>query len=859
MTMHRVFRLAPLIAAMHIILLALLIHPSFAHGRETPTPVTELVHRMYSAEDGLPQNSGRALIQTSDGFLWIGTQDGLVRFDGEAFHVFDKDNTPELHHNDITALLQTSDSTLWIGTYNGLTSCKNGIFRSHPTNAGREHEVIRALAEDHTGTLWIGTMNAGVHSYKSGAYAYTGTAQGLTSNATFALACDKDGSIWVGTEKGVNIIHDSHVTSYRSGNGLPHDMVRSLCVASDSTVWIGTNAGPVTWKSGSFRSSWRSGALSTAFIRAIYQDHFGTIWLGTEHDGIVQLLPDREISYGTKDGLSGDQVVAILEDHEGSMWIGTYSAGVNQFWRSKFINYTTKDGLPNDTYTTLIQSRSEEVWIGTSASGVVRFDGSSFRTFTTRDGLPHNSVRTIFEDSRGVLWIGTQNGLAEWKNGILRTYGEKDGLVNPYIRTLAEDHEGTLWVGTLSGGIHRREGNVFVNYLDRGIPAGVIRSTVVDHAGTLWIGSNEAVTAWRSGEVRTYTQNDGLPFEPIYDMLEDSDHVLWMGSYGGGLARMADGKITRITRAMGLHSDVVYQILEDNDGYLWLCSMKGLSRVRKQMLNDVVEGRVDSISSQEFSSADGMISSECRGNSQFSAYKTRDGRLWFITTKGIVVVDPSSLRPDPVPPSVLIERVAIGRVEYPVTPPLSIPSGNGQAEFHYAGLSFTGQERMMFRYRLEGFDPEWTNVGSRRTAYFTNLPPGEYIFRVTACNRDGVWNQTGASFAFTLEPRFWQTAWFRGILILTIAAIAFALYRLRLSHLIKREKELAARVDEAVARIKVLDGLIPICAHCKKIRDDKGYWDQLEGYIQSHSEATFTHGICPECAEKLYPQYFKKR
>jgi hypothetical protein len=402
------------------------------------------------------------------------------------------------------------------------------------------------------------------------------------------------------------------------------------------------------------------------------------------------------------------------------------------------------------------------------------------------------------------------------------------------------------------------ENGQFVNYRDKGLPMNVIRSIFVDHSGTVWVGSNDAVRCWRNDTIITYTQKDGLPFEPIYEMIEDSEHTLWMGSYGGGLVRFKDGKFTRYTHKQGLYNDAVYSLVEDNRGYLWLGGMKGISCVSKKMLGDFAEGKIDRIQCTGYTAADGMVTSDCAGNMQSGACKTSDGRLWFSTNGGIVVVDPSDLQQNRLPPPVMIERMVVNRVEYSPHQDIHVPVGEGQVEFHYSGLSYQVPEKVEFRYILEGFETEWRTVGIRRAAFYTNLAPGKYVFRVKACNNDRVWNETGASFAFELEPHFYQTRWFYGLVILAVGGIGFGVYRLRVWQLLRREKELTTRVDEAMAKIKVLNGLIPICASCKKIRDDKGYWNQLEEYVHKHSEATFSHGVCPECAEKLYGGYLAK-
>ncbi len=338
-------------------------------------------------------------------------------------------------------------------------------------------------------------------------------------------------------------------------------------------------------------------------------------------------------------------------------------------------------------------------------------------------------------------------------------------------------------------------------------------------------------------------------------MFDDERGNLWIGSPRGGITHYKDGKFTSITLKDGLFTDEVYCVLCDDDGNIWLSSPRGIGYVKRSELDDFIGGRIQSIHTQVFVTADGMKSDECFGDWQPAGWKSHDGRLWFATKKGAVMIDPKTFKQNVYPPPVLIEQMVVDQKLISLDRPASLSPGKERFEFHYTALSFLVPERVQFKYLLEGYDHDWVNAGTRRVAYYTNLPPGSYCFRVAACNNDGIWNEKGASFSFRLQSHFYQTFWFDGLMIILIAGAVFGLYRLRVWQLLQREKELKKSVDEAVAKIKVLGGLIPICANCKKIRNDKGYWDQLEGYIQEHSAAKFSHGICPECAALLYQGY----
>lgn len=305
-------------------------------------------------------------------------------------------------------------------------------------------------------------------------------------------------------------------------------------------------------------------------------------------------------------------------------------------------------------------------------------------------------------------------------------------------------------------------------------------------------------------------------------MMEDSKHALWMGSYGGGLVRFKDGKFTQYTYKDGLFDNVVYELVEDNHGYLWLGGMKGIGCVKKQMLVDFADGKIDHIQCTKYSAADGMVSSNCAGNMQSGACKTLDGHLWFATNGGIVVVDPDDLQENRLPPPVMIEKIVVNKIEYSSRQDVHVSVSEGQVDFQYSGLSYRVPGKVQFRYMLDGFDKEWKSVGTRRAAYYTNLSPGKYIFRVTACNNDGLWNETGASFAFELEPHFYQTSWFYGFVLIAIAGMIYGMYRIRVWRLVVREKILKNMLMKQWQRLRSLLVLFLFVPNARKSAMIKG-------------------------------------
>lgn len=400
-------------------------------------------------------------------------------------------------------------------------------------------------------------------------------------------------------------------------------------------------------------------------------------------------------------------------------------------------------------------------------------------------------------------------------DGRISTYSTKGRIDSDSITSLCEDREGTLWVG----------------------------------------GENCGLTRIKQGTSTTYTTRDGLSTDIVIALHSDEQGTLWIGTMGGGLNRLKEGKFTVYTEKDGLFHDTVFQILEDSRENLWMGCNKGIFSVSKRELDQFADGKIRSISPKAYGVADGMKSSECNGGVHPGAWRDRAGRLWFTTVKGVVMVDPEHMKTNRLRPPVIVEQLVVDGQLVNQTSDIRLAPGAKNIEVHYTALSLLSPKGVRFKYMLLGSDDGWVDAGSRRVAYHMNIPPGQYKFRVIACNNDGLWNETGAELNLRLSPHFYQAYWFYGLAALSAVGMALGIHRLRVRRLEAGEKALSARVEEGLAHIKSLHGLLPICASCKRIRDDQGSWNQVEVYIRDHSQAEFSQGICPECATKLYPRF----
>ncbi|HKX27828.1 MAG TPA: ATP-binding protein, partial [Blastocatellia bacterium] len=465
--------------------------------------------------------------------------------------------------------------------------------------------------------------------------------------------------------------------------------------------------------------------------------------------------------------------------------------------------YTTVEGLANDIARCVYESRDGSVWIGTRGGGVSRLKHGHFTHYTTRDGLANDVVMALYEDRAGAMWIGTNGGLSRFKDGRFTTFSRKDGLSHDFVRAILEDRGGALWIGTRGGGLNRFKDGKFTSYLNQEFSSDAVQMIHEDRAGQIWIGSNNGLTRFKDGQFATYTTRDGLAHNSVYSLIEDRDGAFWIGTYGGGLSRFKDGKFINCTTKDGLYDDIAFQILDDGNGNLWMSCNRGIYRASKQELNDFADGKIRSVTSTSYGIADGMKSRECNGGSQPAGWQTRDGRLWFPTLKGVAVVDPERMRTNSLIPSVIIEQVLVDRQLVPPGRAASVSPGKGQLEFNYTGLSLFAPDRVKFKYKLEGFDQDWIEAGTRRVAYYTNMPPGRYRFRVIACNNDGVWNEEGAAFAFYLQPHFHQTYWFYALCVAAVILLGVLIYLLRSRQVREKARQLVRLVDERTRELQL--------------------------------------------------------
>jgi ligand-binding sensor domain-containing protein len=811
--------------------------------------VTQYVKDGWSTTAGLPQNTVSALAQTKDGYLWVGTEEGLARFDGVRFVTFDRGTTPAMPSGNVQALLGLQDGRLWIGTYGAGLVLFDGLrFIAFGEREGLVGHSVLAMAEDGEGGLWVGTER-GLNHLRDGRFLRAPADPAVAIGAVKTLLRDSQGALWVGSDRGLTRLLPTPARSYSVTDGLPRANIIALHEDRDGALWVGTDRGLARRQGDRFVTYTTGEGLVDNFITSLTSDAGGALWIGA-NGGLQRFLHGSFESLGARDGLPTDHMASLLGDREGSLWVGTRGGGLVRLKEGDFVSYGRREGLASDIVDSIYGARDGSLWLGGYGGNLMRLSpAGKVEVLPTRAALSGSSIRALYEeDDGGDLWLGTWTGLYLLRNGHI-TNRAAEGLTN--VRVITRDRAGRLWVGTDSSGLFCFEGSAVRHYTTRdGLPGDQVRAIHEDRKGQLWIGTYGGLASFANGRFERRTMVDGLPSNLVRALFEDFEGALWIGTYGGGMARLEDGRLTAWSTSDGLFNDIAYDILDDGLGNLWMSCNRGVYRVSRRDFADFSAGRLGRLRSVNYRESDGLASQECNGGNP-SGWRTADGRLWFVTVRGVVVVDPARLRSARRPPPVLLEQVLVDGRAADLGAPIEIAPGSRSLEFQYAALDLADAARLRFRHRLVGYDQDWSDVGTRRTVYLKGLPQGRYRFEAAATLDGETWSETVSSQPFRVLPRFYETPLFFFFGAAIAVSIGLALQQLRVRRMRSRARELKAEVDAALANVHVLSGLLPICAWCKQVRDDQGYWNQIEAYISSHSHAAFTHGICPDCADKM--------
>jgi ligand-binding sensor domain-containing protein/signal transduction histidine kinase len=748
----------------------------------------------WNNREGLPQSSVLSVIQTKDGYLWLGTFNGLVRFDGSRFTVFDANNTPDLNSGRIVCLFEDSHTNLWIGTDTAAVMLvRDGKSQNFYIGRSGHEGRLMSVCEDAGGGIWLYTADARLGHYQNGKMEVVPFPFGPLAICRLVVA-EKNGPIWIGefsaTKNGpfcemFAIQPDNfHPPAIGIDQFIPAQRLDFLLASRRGGTWRLINGRVQKWNTGQLEKDFGLYPWTNVAVSSACEDKDGNLIVGTG-DGVFWFDADGKYHHiSTEQGLSSAFVLSLCMDREGNLWVGTDGGGLNRVKRKIF-------QAPEGARTGVVQSVSQDatggLWMAFNGAGASYWITNSAQDFATIGRYPN--AWTVLADSKQQVWVGTRDeGLFQFQtNHFERAPGSE--ILNGQIFALFEDHSGRIWAGAQNG-LARWDGKDWKMLTMRdGLSENIVRAIAEDGDGNLWIGTEGGgLNFFKDGKFISYRKQNGLPGDDISSLYTDKNGVLWVGTAEHGLASFFKGKWTRYSKGDGLASDSIDYIVEDIAGDLWIGSNEGLTRIQKKS--------ADVISCRTFTETDGLPTRECSAGAQPAALCTHDGRLWFPTVKGLVWVNPAELKPNLQAPLVLIESVRIDGREQKTNPfssvwtqSIVIPPGHEQLEIDYTALNFSAPREVHFKYRLEGRDTAWTS-GDTRVADYPNLPHGHYYFHVQACNEDGLWNEAGSVLEITVQPQFWQTPWFRAAAIIFILGIVAAFVRYISTQKLRRELQL---------------------------------------------------------------------
>jgi signal transduction histidine kinase/ligand-binding sensor domain-containing protein len=798
----------------------LLVCRADAFALDSSLDVSQYAHTAWRVGEGLPSGAIRAIAQTPDGYLWLGTEFGVFRFDGVRAVPWKPPSGEHLPSSDIRSLQGARDGRLWIGTYSGLASWKDGGLTHYPVLDG---QVIEALLEDREGAIWAAgwaTSTGRLCRIQSGNIQCHGE-DGRFGSGVTPLFEDSGGNLWAGAMNGLWRWKPGEPKLYPMPD--PTQRIYALVESDDGAMLIAKNTGITKLRNGKTEAYPIPAGLQFQPLRLL-RDRHGALWIGALVDkGLLHVHDGKTDLFTAADGLSGESVNALFEDREGSIWVATVN-GLDRFRDFAVPTISVQQGLSSRGVLSILAARDGSLWLGTS-EGLNRWDKGQITVYRTRgpsgarggtqvsgltagsgadskrtlreitdSGLP-DKAQSLFQDARGQLWVGTQNGVAFLKSDRFVPVGSV-----PYgiVYSFAGDSSGNLWMSHQEGLFRLLRERVVERIpwaqLGRKEPATVLQDAV---QGGFWLGFRDGgVAHFKDGQLRaSYGGAEGLGEGMIRSFYADGSGSLWAATEGG-LSRIKDGRVLTLTSNNGLPCNTVHWMRDDDADSAWLYTACGLVRIARSELDAWASRPKQTVKTTVFDSSDGVSSQRFTGYSADVA-RSADGKLWFLRRGGVSVLDPHDLAFNKLPPPVHIEQVVANDKIYDATNGLRLPPRIRNLAIDYTALSLVAPEKMRFRYLLEGQDPDWKEVVNDRQVQYSNLPPGAYRFRVAASNNSGVWNEAGATLEFSIAPAFYQTRWFQAAMALSFAALLWAAYQLRVAHLARQfNRTLDARVSE---------------------------------------------------------------
>lgn len=765
----------------------------FAPSQAAATDYAVTIYNVYS---GLPSNSAQVVRQGRDGYVWIGTELGLSRFDGVRFVNFRVANTPELPGSLIRTLLEDREGWLWIATQRGLCRYREGQFE----RIGFEGCPIEGILQDRRGSVWIATEGKGLWEFRDGRLIAHPLATGKVVDPVITMfSIDSHGRLWVGT--GAQLMwYDGHSAQVFDQGSALFQTVQHVAESAGGDLWLDTNRGLFRLRDGAFQRFGADQGLGRDPIRNLAVDRQGRLWVITNRLYVMEQPATNRFVHVPTPGIENAR--SMMEDREGNYWVGSAGDGIARLRPSGFRMVTPEDGVFGGNVRTVAPDREGNIWAALPITGIGRIDPRGNTTVIATGEGPAGEVWSLLPALDGSVWIGTRTSLRLWRDGQQQEFPRYQR-----IRSLFQTRDGAIWIGSENEGVTRYRDGTFASMADtikahqpgaadKSLPVAMVFAEDADGAVYIGLRQNGGLVKIKGETVVTFHPSQGFPTVDLRAIYPDREGNLWLGTKGRGLAVFSQDRWLNPEVLSESFNDQVSTILEDDNGRLWLGTPKGLVRAPKAQLLALARGEPAIPTFRLTVESDGIRPAIIGAGYSPAAGKAPDGTLWFGSRRGLLTVDPKKVSPNRVPPPVLIEGTIVDDQKATPGEELRLPPGARALTINYTAPSFVGPNQVLFRYRLEGHDQQWTEAGTRRTAFYTTLEPGRYRFHVMACNDDGVWNETGASVAIVQLPFFYQTNWFYGLVALGLTGTGFGIFRWRTQALKNRNAELEHAIIE---------------------------------------------------------------
>jgi signal transduction histidine kinase len=755
--------------------------------------MSQYIRDEWGSDRGFPGGPVHAITQSADGYLWIAAEKGLVRFDGLSFRLFHPTGLTSESRPSVLGATVDRDGTLWARPQGAaLVRYRNGSFDNMLATLDLPDSLITALSRGHDGTMLLATLGRGAVVYRVGQTATIAAQTRMSSSFVMAIAEPSPGEIWLGTrDAGLIRVQGDQVTAVT--RGLPDQKINCLLPGGNGEVWVGTDNGVVRWNGSEITSAGLPPGLDRVRALAMLQDRQSNVWIATAEDGLLRVNA-HGLAVLAAPATPPRTITAVFEDRDGNLWVGS-TRGIERWRDGLFTTYTTAQGLPADSTGPIYVDDMQRTWFAPPGGGLYWLDGGRVGRIDN-GGLDTDVVYSI-AGGEGEVWIGRQRGgltrLRRIGDGVTaERFTQADGLAQNSVYAVHRARDGAVWAGTLSGGASRFKDGVFTTYaMANGLASNTVASIVESADGTMWFGTPNGVSTLSRGGWRRYATGDGLPSNDVNVLFEDSRNNVWAGT-AAGLAVFQAGRLQTLVNLPAVLHGSILGIAEDRLGWLWIATTDGVFRANREALS---HGDVGVADLRAYGVADGLTALEGVKRHR-SVVADGRGRIWFAMMRGLSMADPERADGPAVPALAQIEEVSADGTALDVHGEMNIPAGGRRITLSYTGLSLSVPERVMFRYRLDGFDREWSRPVADRQAVYTNLSPGAYRFRVVASNGDGVWNGTEASARFELEASVWQTAWFRWSAAFFVVMTGWLAYRLRV---LRVARQLSGRFEERLA------------------------------------------------------------